>query len=104
MNGWGFFGIVLLIIVVVALSRSGWEGLKQEPLQSSWDATKTIGEKTKDAYVWTTDKISDSRSQTGSSKNLGLPLCQEDLDCTTLSECKTGNCTCGESGECFLTT
>ena len=97
MNGWGFVGILLLIVALVALSRSGLEGLKQEPIQSSWDATKAIGSTTKDAYVWTKDQF-----QQGSPKNLGLPLCSKDSDCQTLTECKTANCTCGSSGECFL--
>ena len=104
MNIWGILLVVLGVIVVVGLfQQGGWSGFSNAPIQSSWEASKTIGEKTMDTYQWSKDKIQGTSSD--SLKNLGLPLCKDDLSCQSLSECKIGNCTCDlSSGNCFLQT
>ena len=98
MNIWGILLVVLGIIVVVGLfQQGGWSGFKADPLMSSWEASKTIGEKTVDTYQWGKDKIQGTSSE---SKNLGLPLCDTNSSCNTLLECKDNLCSCIQ-GECY---
>ena|SRR3990167_8282853 len=103
MNIWGFLVIVLGIIIIIAIfQQGGWTGFSTSPIQSSWDATKTIGEKSKDAFDKTKELIEDNSGTSISLKNVGLPLCQDDSDCLSLSECSSGNCICGGDGNCYL--
>jgi len=104
MNIWGILLIGLGIIVVVAIfQQGGWEGFKSSPLESSWDATKSIGETGKDAFDKGKEIVGNINSNSGTSgnlKNLGLPLCNTNSSCNTLSECNADLCSCIE-GECY---
>ena len=103
MNIWGILLVVLGVIVVVGLfQQGGWSGFSNAPIQSSWEASKTIGEKTMDTYQWSKDKIQNNDGISGL-KNLGLPLCLDNSSCNTILECKDNLCSCIQ-GECFKQT
>lgn len=104
MNIWGILLIFLSIIVVVAIfQQGGWEAFSTSPIQSSWDATKSIGETGKDVFDKGKEIIGNSNPNSGASgtlKNLGLPLCDTNSSCNTLQECKDNLCSCIK-GECY---
>ena len=106
MNIWIILLTILGIIIIVAIfQQGGWDGFKSSPLQSSWDATKSIGEVGKDAFDKGKEIIGSDKtgSSSGTLKNLGLPLCNTNSSCNTLQECKDNLCSC-INGECFIQT
>ena len=103
----GIIVIIIAIIVVTAIvQQGGWNNYKSSPLQSSVDATKSIADKSKDTFDKGKEIYSknwgdgSSGGSSGSLKNLGLPLCDTDTSCNTISECQN-NCQCIQ-GECFI--
>ena len=99
MNIWGILFIISGIIVLIGIfQQGGWKGFSSSPVQSSWEATKTIGKTSSEVYQWGKEKIGKDSS---SLKNLGLPLCETNLDCN-MAECKIENCLCGDDGNCYL--
>ena len=105
MNGFGIIFIIVLIILGVAIYQNGFDGLKEEPVQSSLDSTKTIYEAGKKAVnagkdIYDNTK-SGSSSETVTLTKIGQPFCTNDADCLTLEECSDSTCVCGEGGYCY---
>lgn len=98
MNGFGIFLLIIGIIAAIAWYQSGTDELKEQPIQSSWDATKTIYDSGKKLV-----KIIKSENETNESLNYGRPFCDEDSDCNTIQECVKDLCECIE-GSCYKVT
>ena len=93
--------LIAIFIIGIAIIRDGTETLKNEPLQSTWGSTKAIAGRTKDAYVFTKEKIDNYKNNKKNVSEVGRPLCIEDVDCNTLLQCSEQEpCTCIE-GSCF---
>ena len=94
---------VILIIMLVALFENGIEGLKNP--NSYIQATQSIGDTGKDAFDKGKEIIGNIRQNSNSEasnslKNFGLPLCNTNSSCNTLSECNIDLCSC-INGECY---
>ena len=101
---WGkyiFFGLATLF--VVAVYQSGFEKVKDSPVDEGVQAAGTI-------YEWLEDKLKDgggkdneTTDDTESGKQvIGKPNCEEDDDCRSLDECSSEGCICDVStGECY---
>ncbi len=87
--------IVLVIVVIIGITtvvQHGTEGISNNPVQSTWDSTKNIGEKTKDIYDGSREIIDNFKNQNINGTLVGV--CQEDNDCLVFDDCLNEICFC----------
>lgn len=97
MNLAGILLIIIGIIIAVALYQNGFQGLKEKPLDSTIQSTKTIGEGIK--YTYEQGKGLITKKETN---EIGKIPCAINADCNLIKECQENLCLCNaEKGICY---
>ena len=91
--------IIVGVIFLVMMQQRGWEGTKENPLDSTIQASKTIADTGKDAFNKGKEIIENFKNDENNNTNLveiGQIPCLSNQDCNILDECNE-DCICQDS-------
>ena len=95
MKGVGIVIIIVGIILIVAVYQGGFEGVKENPLESTIDSVQSIYGTGKNVVDYAQGDNNTELTE------VGMIPCATNEDCAILDGCEDNACQCYDNGVCY---